>query len=131
MAKKRARIDTSGPSTSAHNPFRALLPADATQDVSQPELATESAEHPQVQPGKSDRLYFARRRAGRGGKTVTVISGFASASEAEKLQLLQALRKACGAGGTLRDGEIEMQGDLCQTLPAILVELGWKLRGSS
>lgn len=47
---------------------------------------------------------------GRGGKAVTVISGFQSKPD-ELDTLCQTLKKSCGSGGTVRDNLIEIQGD--------------------
>ena len=47
---------------------------------------------------------------GRGGKAVTVISGLALDAAGLK-SVAKALKKACGAGGTVKDGTIEVQGD--------------------
>lgn len=49
-------------------------------------------------------------KKGRGGKTVTIISGFQSKPD-ELDSLCQILKKSCGSGGTVRDNLIEIQGD--------------------
>lgn len=51
-----------------------------------------------------------RETKGRKGKGVTVISGLAS-EPAALAQLAKALKTACGCGGTVKDGTIEIQGD--------------------
>ncbi len=49
---------------------------------------------------------------GRGGKAVTVVRGLAAAIDDAALDALgKRLRSACGAGGTTRDGVLELQGD--------------------
>jgi translation initiation factor 1 len=48
-----------------------------------------------------------RERAGRGGKTVTVLRGLPG----DAAPLLGELRRLCGTGGTLKDGALELQGD--------------------
>ncbi len=58
-------------------------------------------------------------REARGGKAVTVIRGVAL--EAAALAALgQRLRTACGAGGTVKDGVLEVQGDHCERVMALL-----------
>jgi translation initiation factor 1 (eIF-1/SUI1) len=52
-----------------------------------------------------------RRKAGRGGKTVTVIGGFVGIGLPERERLAKLTQKACGAGSTVKDGQIEIQGD--------------------
>lgn len=65
----------------------------------------------------------ARQSKGRGGKTVTLIKGLAL--DAPALALLgKQLRSACGSGGTVKDGVIEVQGDHCDVVMAALVKLG-------
>jgi translation initiation factor 1 len=50
-------------------------------------------------------------QAGRGGKTVTVVDGLPRNAAFLK-DLCQDLKRACGTGGTVTDGTIELQGDL-------------------
>src|ERR1700694_394383 len=68
-----------------------------------------------------------RDRKHRGGKTVTVIDGVMG-SEAELTTLAQQLKKLCGSGGTVKDGNIEIQGDHCDKVMAKLTELGYKVK---
>ena len=68
-----------------------------------------------------------RDRKGRGGKTVTVISGVPG-NAAALSTLAQQLKKLCGSGGTIKDGVIEIQGDHCDKVQAKLVELGHKVK---
>src|SRR5687767_10988120 len=51
-----------------------------------------------------------REKGGRGGKTVTVVRGLPERGAALEARA-QELKRFCGAGGTLRDGAIEIQGD--------------------
>lgn len=60
---------------------------------------------------------------GRGGKSVTLVKGLAL--DADALAVLgKQLRSACGAGGTVKDGVVEVQGDHVDTLLAALHKLG-------
>jgi translation initiation factor 1 len=68
-----------------------------------------------------------RDRKGRGGKTVTVIDGVRG-SEEELSTLAQQLKKMCGAGGTVKDGTIEIQGDHREKVMAKLSTLGYKVK---
>ncbi len=61
---------------------------------------------------------------GRGGKTVTLVKGLAL-DAAALATLGKQLRTACGAGGTVKDGVIEVQGDHCETVLAALVKAGF------
>jgi translation initiation factor 1 len=70
-----------------------------------------------------------REVAGRSGKGVSVISGLPLAA-AELEALAAALKKHCGAGGTVRDGVIEIQGEHRERLVAELCRLGYAARRS-
>jgi translation initiation factor 1 len=65
-----------------------------------------------------------RERAGRGGKTVTVVRGLPGDATA----LLGELRRLCGTGGTLKDGALELQGDHRQRLAEHLRGLGYRVK---
>ena len=65
----------------------------------------------------------SRQSKGRGGKTVTLVKGVAL--DAAALALLgKQLRAACGSGGTVKDGVIEVQGDHCDLVTDTLTRLG-------
>lgn len=87
--------------------------------------ATERA-LPDLPPEKQD-LRVQASRKGRKGKTVTVISGFQSNPET-LAALVKQLKNQCGAGGTVKDNEIEIQGDHKQKLVEILSKLGYKAK---
>lgn len=59
----------------------------------------------------------------RGGKTVSVITGLTGSDDALKL-LAADLKRACGTGGTYKEGTIEIQGDHRDTLVALLKAKG-------
>ena len=65
----------------------------------------------------------SRQSKGRGGKTVTLVKGVALAPAALAL-LGKQLRAACGSGGTVKDGVIEVQGDHCERVMETLARLG-------
>lgn len=65
----------------------------------------------------------SRETKGRGGKSVTLVKGLAL--DAAALTLLgKQLRTACGAGGTVKDGVIEVQGDHCDLVMEALRKHG-------
>jgi translation initiation factor 1 len=64
-----------------------------------------------------------REKKGRGGKTVTTIEGLPLPSS-EIESLAAELRRHCGAGGTLKDGVVEIQGDHADKIVAALEERG-------
>lgn len=65
----------------------------------------------------------SRETKGRGGKAVTVVKGVLRA-EAELVQLGKQLKAACGTGGTVKDGVIEVQGDHVERVMEALKKLG-------
>jgi translation initiation factor 1 len=60
---------------------------------------------------------------GRGGKAVTLVKGLAL-DAAALAALGKQLRSACGSGGTVKDGVIEVQGDHCDLILAALARQG-------
>ena len=68
-----------------------------------------------------------RDRGGRNGKTVTVIHGLPERGPALEARLSE-LKKMCGAGGTLRDGVIEIQGDHRDRLAERFRALGYRVK---
>ena len=75
-------------------------------------------------PPKQQKLRLAMERAGRGGKTVTIIRGFVG-SEDDMNALCKLLKQKCGVGGTAKDGEIIIQGDHRPRLLEILKREGY------
>ena len=71
-----------------------------------------------------------RETKGRGGKTVTTVSGFQLGGETLR-NLASDLKRRCGTGGTAKDGVIEIQGDHRETIVAELSRRGFtaKLSG--
>ena len=72
------------------------------------------------------RVDIVRQTAHRGGKGVTVARNFTGISLAEKQELAKKMQKACGVGGTVKDGCIEIQGDKREEMKRILIEAGFK-----
>lgn len=83
----------------------------------------DSAEQDTPTPSQQ-RLRLAMERAGRGGKTVTLIRGFVG-SETELKTLCKELKRLCGVGGSVKDGEIIIQGDRRTQLLEILKKEGY------
>jgi len=71
------------------------------------------------------RVALDRKR--RAGKSVTVASGFEHTAPT-LAALATSLKKACGSGGTAKDGEIEIQGDHVARVVGELRRLGYKVR---
>ena len=67
-------------------------------------------------------------KKGRGGKTVTVVDGLPRNAAFLK-ELGQELKRACGTGGAVSDGAIELQGDLRDRVRDVLVKKGFVVKG--
>ena len=72
------------------------------------------------------RVDIVRQTAHRGGKAVTVAKNFTGIGLQEKQDLAKKMQKACGVGGTVKDGCIEIQGDKREEMKRILTEAGFK-----
>ena len=70
-----------------------------------------------------------RERKGRGGKTVTAVSGVAMGDK-ELKALASELKRKCGSGGSMSDGVIEIQGDHVDCVMEELAGKGHKLKRS-
>lgn len=78
-------------------------------------------------PGGDGIARIQRQTGGRGGKTVTVITGLTLALPA--LQTLgKELKQRCGSGGAVKDFTIEIQGDHRELLKAELEKRGFKVK---
>ena len=75
------------------------------------------------------RVRVGREVAGRGGKGVTVISGL-TLDAAQLDELAARLKRLCGAGGAVKNGRIEIQGDHRDRLVAELCRLGMEAKRS-
>ena len=81
---------------------------------------------PVVKPKNRGRVDIIRQTAGRGGKTVTVVTNFVGIGLPEKEKLAKEMQKACGTGGTVKDGRIEIQGDKREEVARILTNAGFR-----
>ena len=117
------KINTDGGQSLGQNPFGALsgagLPVASSRPVENPKAKIEN-------PKNRGRVEIKRTTAGRGGKTVTLVTGFIGIGLPEKEQLSKTMRGACGCGGTVKDGDIEIQGDQRETVARILTEAGFR-----
>jgi translation initiation factor 1 len=124
MSKKK-RISVEGEPIRWKSPFTALKNVAVAPASVSPQSADQPAAPP-IPTTSRGRVDIFRSRAHRGGKTVTVVTGFVGISQAEKERLAKAMQQACGAGGTVKEGRIEIQGDQRQAVARILTDAGFR-----
>jgi translation initiation factor 1 len=95
-------------------------------DCRQPKAACTCGKAPAA-PAGDGVVRVSRESKGRGGKTVTLVRGLAL-DEAGLAALGKRLRSACGAGGAVKDGVLEIQGDHRERVAALLTESGHRVK---
>ena len=88
------------------------------------DYALQQEEETAMLPTQQQRLRVRIEKKGRGGKIVTLISGFVGSSS-DLSQLAKTLKTKCGVGGSVKDGEILVQGDFRQRVIDLLKNLGY------
>ena len=78
-------------------------------------------------PPNQQTVYLHRESKGRGGKGVTLIKNLVL-SESELSALAKKIKQACGVGGTVKDGVIEIQGENREKIADVLIMLGYKVK---
>jgi translation initiation factor 1 len=94
------RIPTDGGQEFGHNPFDALSSEGLPPGTEALPALSAQPEEPKSPRKNRGRVDIIRQKAGRGGKTVTVVKGFVGIGLPEKEQLAKAMQKTCGTGGT-------------------------------
>lgn len=122
--KTAAELKTSNPFAALEGLTNLPVAPETAQDATRGIPATTS------QRGQKNtnrgRVDIVRQTANRGGKGVTVARNFTGIGLAEKQELAKKMQKACGVGGTVKDGCIEIQGDKREEMKRILTEAGFK-----
>lgn len=136
MSRKKNRKSKSRTEALSQNPFAEMaeligldkLPEGPEPTDSQPESNPVTRIELPRRGGKNTtrgRVDIVRQTAHRGGKAVTVAKNFKGIGLPEKKELAKKIQKACGVGGTVKDGCIEIQGDNREVMMRILTEAGF------
>lgn len=116
------KIDTGGGDSLGSNPFDAL----SASGLPKARPASPKVKKQKAAP-KKGRVELRREKSGRGGKTVTTLSEFATHLPLGELDKLAFdLKKSCACGGTLKGRIIELQGDVRDRVFAELEKRGFQ-----
>jgi translation initiation factor 1 len=78
-------------------------------------------------PPQQQTVYLHRESSGRHGKAVTLVKNLVLSLDDMKA-LAKKLKEACGTGGTIKDGVIEIQGEQRERIAEVLRKLGYKVK---
>ena len=78
-------------------------------------------------PAHQQTVYLHRESKGRGGNTVTLVKNLVLSEEDLKV-LVKRLKQACGTGGTIKKGMIEIQGEHREKIAEVLQAAGYKVK---
>ncbi|WP_447984658.1 translation initiation factor [Nitrospira sp. Nam74] len=124
--KGKKRIPTTGEPIVWNSPFAVLKNVELPPGREVRPDAGPSQAPSTVRKKDRGRVDIIRQTAHRGGKTVTVVTGFLGISLTEKETLAKEMHKACGAGGTVKEERIEIQGDKRTEVARILIKAGFR-----
>ncbi|HPR58423.1 MAG TPA: translation initiation factor [Bacteroidales bacterium] len=91
-------------------------------------LKVEEEQQAEIAPQEQNlRVWIDRKQ--RKGKAVTLITGFAGSDDAMN-ELARMLKTKCGTGGSAKDGEIIIQGEMREKVLEILKSLGYRAKAA-
>ena len=125
---KNNRIPTDGGlGLSQNDAFASLDSLRLPQGPSTNNTPAPTANKPSPKANTKGRVDLRRLTAGKGGKTVTAISGLTILDGRSREALLHTLKQSCGCGGTLKADTIELQGDQRDAAEVVLKQEGFKV----
>lgn len=120
---------SSGPGVARRVVYSTDPQEDDSRESTAPTSANANPAGPIATRQRNQPVIVGIERKGRGGKTVSVVTGVMS-HEAGQQALLKLLKTKLGTGGTLKDGVIEIQGDHRDQIVQLLIGLGYKAKKS-
>jgi translation initiation factor 1 len=124
--KEKKRIPAGGEPMVWKSPFAALKNVALPSTSKARPTVDQTDSVPAALKKTRGRVDIIRSTAHRGGKTVTVVTGFVGIGQPEKERLAKEMQKACGTGGTVKEGRIEIQGDQREAVALILTNAGFR-----
>ncbi len=124
--KDKKRLPTDGGPIKWVSSFAALKQVELPPTSPARSVAQQGDPGPIANKKNRGRVDIIRQTAHRGGKTVTVVTGFTGIGQVEKEFLAKRMQKACGSGGTVKEGRIEIQGDQREAVARILIDAGFR-----
>jgi len=122
--KREKRVSTQGgESLKQANPFDGL-PLGNLPEAKPSVVPNDTAKRGGREQPKRGRVEIRRVKAGRGGKTVTELRGFAAGEDLDGV--LKRLKTQLGTGGTRREGHLELQGDVRDAVEAVCRDMGYR-----
>jgi len=120
----KRKIDTSGGEPLANQALAGLSFSGPLATT--PDSIHRAEDSPKKQKVKGGRLDVKREKSGRAGKTVTVIYAFPGMDSNMKKEILKLLKTRLATGGSITNGNIEVQGDFPEKVVEILNGSGYR-----
>jgi len=128
MGKRKKRIGIDGDRTQLEsNPFGGLDLGGLPESKPAKEERERPASLREPKTKNRGRVDVVRRRSAGSGGWMTVAKNFVGISNEEKTDIKKRIQKRCGVGGTLKGGNIEIQGDRREDVKAVLEQAGFRV----